>query len=166
MKRHAALVPLSRQHHDGLALCVLIERGLRDDAGPSVAERLRRQALDAWRLELSGHFAVEEEVLFPRARKAVPEPEALDRLTREHAEIRREFATLKAAAPDDVATCLRSLRKRLVAHIRFEERVVFEAVQSAMGEQDLADLGLRIEEALPRLCLHLGSADVSARTQT
>ena len=56
-----------------------------------------------------------------------------------------------------------ALRERLVAHIRFEERVVFEALQDSMAEQDLADLGLEIDAALPRLCVRLGSAAADPR---
>ena len=164
MKRHAALVPLSRQHHDGLALCVFIGRDLRGGAGPAVLERLRNQALDAWRLELSGHFAVEEKVLFPQVRDLIPVPEAVDRLVREHDDIRTEIALLEEARGRELEARLRSLRERLVAHIRFEERVLFEAVQNSVGEEMLEDLGRRIDEMLPKVCVSLGSADMSSRS--
>ena len=163
MKRHAALVPLSRQHHDALALGVFIRRGLCAGAGPRAAERLRRQALDVWSLELSGHFEVEETVLFPAARQAVPEPETVDRLLREHDGIREAFSALEHAGPGELESSLRVLRERLVDHIRFEERVVFEALQESMAERDLAALGLEIDAALPRLCVRLGSAATAPR---
>ncbi len=160
MKRHAALVPLSRQHHDGLALCVFIQRDLREGAGPEVAERLRQQALDAWDLELQGHFAVEEDVLFPEVRDRIPQPDVVDRLVREHVEIREEMAALRNATESELVPCLRSLRERLVTHIRFEERVLFEAVQESVSEARLVDLGRRIDAMLPSVCVRLGSADV------
>ena len=163
MKRHPALVPLSRQHHDALAVGVFIQRGLRDGAGPRTAERLRRQALDVWNLELSGHFEVEETVLFPVAREAVSQPETVDRLLREHDGIREAFSALEHAGSGELESRLRVLRERLVAHIRFEERVVFEALQDSMAEQDLAELGLQIDAALPRLCVRLGSAAAAPR---
>ena len=164
MKRHDALVPLSRQHHDGLALCVFIERDLRGGADTEVAERLRKQALDAWELELSGHFAVEEDVLFPAVRAAIPCPETVDRLVQEHREIRAEISSLARASASELEARLRSLRERLVAHIRFEERVFFEAVQDSVSETALGDLGRRIDEMLPKVCVSLGSAGISPRS--
>ena len=158
MKRHSALVPLSRQHHDGLALGVFIERGLRPDKGSAAAERLREQALDLWELELRGHFEVEESVLFPTARDAIGDPELVDELLAEHEAVRGCFARLVRVEARSLPEELRDLRSRLVAHIRREEHVLFEAVQASLGEDDLVLLGRRIQDALPAACVRLGSA--------
>ena len=158
MKRHRALVPLSRQHHDGLALGVFIQRGLRPPADPAAGERLRRQALDLWELELRGHFEVEESTLFPAARDAIETPEVVDQLLREHDELRHDFAALERARPEQLTERLLAVRQRLVRHIRQEERVLFEAVQASMDEDELNDLGRQILEALPNVCLRMGSA--------
>ncbi len=158
MKRHAALVPLSRQHHDGLALGVFIERGLRDSASPANAARLREEAVKLWELELSGHFAVEESYVFPVARASIPEPGLVDQLLSEHEELRRQFASLAQGRPDQLARLLGDLRELLVRHIRTEERVLFEAIQEHASAEDLAILARQVEEALPTLCLSLGSA--------
>ncbi|MCY4188197.1 MAG: hemerythrin domain-containing protein, partial [Bryobacterales bacterium] len=84
MKRHAALVPLSRQHHDGLALGVMIDRALgAGGAAPARLERLRLQALELWDLEFRGHFEVEERIVFPAAR-AAGETALVDALIAEH----------------------------------------------------------------------------------
>lgn len=160
MKRHAALVPLSRQHHDGLALGVFIQRDLRGGASAEVLEGLRRKALDTWELELSGHFAVEENVLFPAVRGAIPQPAVVDRLLREHEEIRAEISLLRHSGPNGLEVCLRSLRECLVSHIRYEEGVLFEAIQDSLPEPELVDLGRRIDASLPKLCARLGSAEV------
>ena len=158
MKRHPALVPLSRQHHDGLALGVFIERGLRPPVDPAARERLRRQALDLWELELGGHFKVEERILFPAARDAIQTPEFVDQLLREHDQLRSDFAALERAGPEQLTERLLTVRQRLVRHIRQEERVLFEAVQASMDEDELDDLGRQILEALPTVCLTMGSA--------
>ena len=159
VKRHAALVPLSRQHHDALALGVFIERDLKTE-DPSALERLREQALDLWELELRGHFEVEESVLFPAVRRQIPDPGVVDQLVREHEEIAAALADLKEARADSLAQRLRSLREALVSHVRTEERVLFEAVQSSVSEGDLAAIGKGIEETLPAVCARLGSAQV------
>ncbi len=159
MKRHPALIPLSRQHHDALALGVFIERGLREPDAV-VLERLREQALDLWELELRGHFEVEESVLFPAVRENLGDPEVVDRLVREHREIGAAIAALRTAATDTLGAGLRSLREILVGHVRTEERVLFEAVQASVGEAALTAIGRRIEETLPAVCVNLGSAKV------
>ena len=160
MKRHPALVSLSRQHHDGLALGVFIERGLRDGADPATAESLRGQVLEAWELELRGHFEVEEKVLFPAVREAIPAPETIDILIAEHDEIRTAIESLETARGEALAQELLGLRQRLVRHIRTEERVLFEAVQECLGEEEMVSLGERIDKELPAVCVRLGSAAV------
>jgi len=42
MLRDPALIPLSQQHHNGLALCVLTERALESDQSAATIERLAR----------------------------------------------------------------------------------------------------------------------------
>ena len=160
MKRHPALVSLSRQHHDGLALGVFIERGLRDGADPATAERLRGQVLDAWKLELRGHFEVEERILFPAVREAIDTPEIIDILIGEHNEIRAAIESLSTVQGEVLARELLALRQRLVRHIRTEERVLFEAVQASLSEEALVSLGERIDKELPAVCVRLGSAAV------
>lgn len=160
MKRHPALVPLSRQHHDGLALGVMIERGLPDGAGPASTaelERLREQALDLWQLEFRGHFDVEEQIVFPAARQA-GQPGLVDTLIAEHEAIRLQFDALERAPASEAGPLLDELRTALVRHIRTEERVLFQAMQEAMDEPQLEDLGRAVSDALPTLCLSLGSA--------
>ena len=160
MKRHPALVPLSRQHHDGLALGVFIERGLRDGADPATAESLRGQVLDAWELELRGHFEVEERVVFPAVREAIPVPDTIDTLISEHDEIRAAIKSLETTRGDALVQELLALRQQLVRHIRTEERVLFEAVQASLSEEELVSLGERIDKELPAVCVRLGSAAV------
>lgn len=160
MKRHPALVPLSRQHHDGLALGVMIERGLRAGAGPhgtAQLERLRATALDLWQLALRGHFEVEERIVFPAARQA-GQPELVDALIAEHEAIRLQFEALERAPASELGPLLGQLRTAMVRHIRTEERVLFQAMQAAMDQPQLEALGRAVSDALPTLCLSLGSA--------
>ncbi len=152
MKRHAALVPLSRQHHDGLALGVFIERGLRGDAEAGAARRLRQQALDAFEVEFRGHFDVEERILFPAVRAALADPALIDQLLAEHEELRAAFASLEQAGDEDSTDALLDLRERLVRHIRTEEQVLFQAIQESLAEKELSALGKRIEEMLATVC--------------
>src|SRR5271165_2403552 len=65
MLRDPSLIPLSHQHHNGLALCVLTRRSLARDSTPENIARLARRIVDRYELELMNHFEIEEQVLFP-----------------------------------------------------------------------------------------------------
>ena len=65
MLRDPSLIPLSHQHHNGLALCVLTRRSLAADSSPENLAKLAQRVIDRYELELINHFAIEEEVLFP-----------------------------------------------------------------------------------------------------
>ena len=65
MLRDPSLIPLSHQHHNGLALCVLTRRALAADPSPANIDRLARRVIDRYELELVNHFEIEEQVLFP-----------------------------------------------------------------------------------------------------
>src|ERR1039458_1819678 len=65
MLRDPCLIPLSHQHHNALALCVITRRSLAADSSPGNVAKLARRATDRYELELVNHFEVEEQVLFP-----------------------------------------------------------------------------------------------------
>jgi ribosomal protein S17E len=65
MLRDPSLIPLSQQHHNGLALCVMTRRSLAEDSSTANVARLARRAIDRYELELVNHFEMEEQVLFP-----------------------------------------------------------------------------------------------------
>lgn len=144
MLRDKSLVPLSRQHQHALALCVRIDRAsLVDDAD-----------LAAWQAEIAQHFqseirihfAAEEQVLFPAARR-FPELLALVKeLLTDHAELRDSFAKAESAemSPAEVP----AFGQRMSAHIRKEERQLFESMQELMSPEELALLGQKLGEAL------------------
>src|SRR5580658_7314997 len=65
MLRDPSLIPLSHQHHNGLAMCVLTRRSLSEDSSEANVARLARKVIDRYELELVNHFEIEEQVLFP-----------------------------------------------------------------------------------------------------
>jgi hemerythrin-like domain-containing protein len=144
MLRDKNLVPLSRQHQHALALCVRIDR----------AAPIPESGLAAWQAEIAQHFrseirihfAAEEQFVFPPAR-TFPELNSLvEELLREHAWLRERFA--RAEAQDMSAAELVEFAQTLSAHIRKEERQLFERLQELMNVEALADLGRKLEEAL------------------
>ena len=144
MLRNKSLVPLSRQHQHALALCVRIDR----------ASPIEAAHLDAWQDEITQHFqqeirihfAAEEDLLFPGARKFAELIPLVEELMVEHATLRKEFAQAEVHALS--ATNLRAFAKRLSSHIRKEERQLFERMQELLQPEELGALGAGLEIAL------------------
>ncbi|MBK7024010.1 MAG: hemerythrin domain-containing protein [Sulfuritalea sp.] len=127
MKRHPQLQDLSREHHGALKLARAARQAAESgemDAMTAFAQRVVR----LFATELDPHFRVEEQgILVALARAG--ENELVERTLSEHAELRR--LTMLLSHPD-AATLLR-FADLLTAHVRFEERELFEAAQHQMA---------------------------------
>lgn len=139
IKRHPALVPLSRQHHKGLILAQLLKIGVPDYKGlPSHLPGKVAYAKAELEQRLSRHFDWEAGVLIPATR---PYSTALDNMAEqvlgEHLQI-----TERIRALDDTATAkdLDQIGQLLEQHIRFEERVWFAAIQETLPDTVLERL--------------------------
>ena len=144
MLRDSSLVQLSRQHQHALALCVRIERALRE----GVVD------LDVWQPEIRQHFAdevqfhfaAEEKVLFPVARH-FPELAALvEELSGDHQQLRDYFGRADQGTMHQGE--LETFAKLLSGHIRKEERQLFETVQKRLSPEALKSLGDELARAL------------------
>jgi len=146
MLRDRNLIPLSHQHQHALALCVQIDRAVQ--AGASDLDALQAQARTMFNLEIRWHFAAEEEVLFPEA-AAFPELQPLVKeLLSQHATLREYFA--RAEHRELNSDSLREFAQFLSAHIRKEERQLFEACQKLFSPEKLAAVGNALDDALHR----------------
>jgi hemerythrin-like domain-containing protein len=144
VKRHASLIPLSRDHHQALHRALKLKRA--DEA--SAADALR-DVVEFFDGHGALHFRVEEEVLFPlyvRDGGADPTDEAIVRPLTDHVWIRARIAALREASAPTV-TELHELGERLDDHIRYEERVLFPAIQEALTAEQLAELGRAVAAA-------------------
>lgn len=150
MKRHASLIPLSHQHHNGLALGVLVERTLKVGATPESIQRLAAKCVDRFELELVNHFELEETLLFPAIVRELGTVPLVDRLIAEHREMERLAAALQAS-PDE-ATLLEFVTL-LRTHIRSEENELFEDVQGRLTPDTMSLLGAELDARAVRICL-------------
>lgn len=137
MQRDANLVPLSRQHFRALVLCMRIHRRRAE------REVLQREMLALYADDARSHFQAEERFLFPAARR-LPEAAPLVReLRAEHTRLRHVF-TAARRRPLQSAELTR-FADLLEAHIRKEERRLFEQCQKQMSEKELSALGARMQ---------------------
>ncbi len=144
MLRDKSLIPLSHQHQHALALCVRIER----------ASPIAEGDLPAWQAEIAQifqgeiviHFAAEEQVLFPAARKSKELVPLVEELLVDHADLRGRFSL--AIAQKISSSEVSALAQHLSTHIRKEERQLFERMQELLRHEELVLLGRRLEDAL------------------
>jgi hemerythrin-like domain-containing protein len=144
MLRDKSLIPLSHQHQKALALCVRVDR-----AQPIVDEDLPAWLAEIEHLfeqEIKIHFAAEEDVIFPAARKFAELVPLVDELVMEHAALRDLFCEVEARRMS--AKSLPAFAQQLSAHIRREERQLFERMQELMNAEELSILGIQLEAAL------------------
>lgn len=146
MLRDPSLVPLSQQHHNGLALCVMTRRALAGDPSPENVARQARRAIDRYELELANHFEIEEQVLFPEC-GSLP---VIAELVKEH---RAMEAMIDQLRREPSAELLEQFCALLTQHIRREERELFEQAQAALPRDVLDRLGVEIDRRAVRICL-------------
>ena len=143
LKRAPALVPLSQDHHHSLVQSLRLREAAAGES--SRAPAVARALLEHWRSAMQGHFADEEEVLFPRAEAL--DPESVARLWAEHAELASLVERLERALElgADARQLMNEIGWLVHDHVRFEERVLFEEVQTRLAPPELADLGRALE---------------------
>jgi hemerythrin-like domain-containing protein len=144
MLRDASLIPLSHQHQHALSLCVRLDRAL--ETGSVDRAVWQAEVHQHYANEVQFHFAAEEKVLFPAARR-FPELAALaDELSREHERLREYFGCAERGAMS--SGDLKSFAALLSGHIRKEERQLFEALQQRLRPEELKSLGDELASAL------------------
>lgn len=151
MLRHKSLHPLSHQHHNGLALGVLVRRALEADCSPASVERQTRRVLDRFDLELVNHFELEEQRLFPAIEAELGPHELVRSLIAEHRELENLAARLRSEPRDQAA--LLAFVELLRRHIRTEENELFEEIQGRLAPGTLDHLGAEFEARAVRICL-------------
>lgn len=144
MLRDKSLIPLSRQHQHVLALCVRIDRA--SPIGEANLRSWQDEVAQQFEAEIKFHFAAEEHVLFPAARRFKELTELVDELQAEHVLLRKSFSEAEAGRLS--AWDLSAFAERLSRHIRKEERQLFERMQELVKPEELAALGNRLEDAL------------------
>ena len=136
IKRHPAMVSFSKDHHFGLLLVWKIRQGLKKSIE---AGRIGKYVLFFFSEDLLKHFWDEEKLLFSRLRA-----DDLLRIQAEedHAVIYHLIKDIRNQTED--TGLLTQLADRLEKHIRFEERELFNHLQSVIGADELALIEKRI----------------------
>ncbi len=126
IKRHPSLKPISRQHHFGLLFSWKIKKGLSKGISK---DRLVAYRNWFYKTEILPHFEIEEKYLFTVLDDDNPLVECA---LKEHQQLRELFQ-----AKNDVLESLKLLEKELTAHIRFEERILFNEIEKEAQPEEL-----------------------------
>ncbi|WP_336514136.1 hemerythrin domain-containing protein [Pollutibacter soli] len=126
LKRHQALVEFSRDHHYGLLLVWKIKQGLANAIDP---ERIANYAVFFFDHDLKKHFSEEESDLFP----LLPVDNLL-RLQAENDHTRLTYLIENIRQNKSNRILLAAFADALKLHIRFEERELFEAIQTVLPD--------------------------------
>jgi len=130
MKRHPQLLLLSREHHGALKLARYARLAAESGSNAEIA-RLAQRVIELFASELDPHFQVEERDLLPLL-AAAGEQSLVERTLAEHVVLRELAGQLRA--PD--AATLARFAELLLAHVRFEERELFESAQHYLPHAD------------------------------
>lgn len=131
-KRYDALIKFSREHHYGLLLVWKIRRGIKNNIE---AERISDYTLFFFEHDLQTHFKEEEGTLFT---KLDSENSMLKRALQEHQTIYALIDVIHADKQNFHS--LNEFADALEKHIRFEERELFNYLQSNLSEAELIEL--------------------------
>ena len=142
MKRHDALAQLSRDHHQALFQAMRLMRATENDAA-EVLENF----LDFWTDKGQLHFRAEEEVLLPAySAHGDASAEPVVRVLVDHVEIRRAAHELGETRGPARLEPLHSLGRRLEAHVRHEERVLFPLIEATLPDEELSRVARGVDE--------------------
>ena len=129
MKRHEALVQLSRDHHFGLLLCWKLKEGLKKEVS---VVRMSKYIGLFYLQNLKPHFAEEEETIFkvlgedhPLIKEAISQHRTFEKMIGE---------VFKTPAQ------IEEFRALLELHIRTEERQIFPEIEKQATEEQLENL--------------------------
>ncbi|MCQ4034384.1 hemerythrin domain-containing protein [Kaistella montana] len=129
MKRHEALVQLSRDHHFGLLLCWKLKEGLKKDIS---VERMSKYIVLFYEQNLKPHFAEEEETIFLILGNSHP---LIEEAISQHRELEKMISD-GFETPEQIQI----FRDLLELHIRTEERQIFPEIEKTATEEELQNL--------------------------
>ena len=150
MSRDDRLLRLSHDHHHALVLALRIQREL-PHADERAATALINDAVRFWSTGLQPHIEAENEALLSRIASRGDEGLALaGRLQREHRELDEAITVVRnGRGHTDRHAALTRFGSLLGAHIRWEERDLFDWLQSHLDDAELHEASDTFAARLP-----------------
>lgn len=133
MKRHEALAPLSREHHESLILAQLLKINAPVyDGMPVLLNEKIEYALAVYNDHIKDHFKKEEAILDKLSGLNKELDWLIAEIKEEHKKVTGYFNSMDAVIPD--IELMNSTGVALELHIRKEERLLFPLIQRICNE--------------------------------
>jgi iron-sulfur cluster repair protein YtfE (RIC family) len=138
MKRHDSLIPLSRFHRSCLFLALIAKPNAPTVKGypTELAEKID-YAIAFYQKQLIPHFDLEAKLWRQVATKSTVLSDLVQCMKEERQALIESFETLRTLPSEGN---LNKMGQMLEAHIRKEERVLFQQIQQDLTEEELNDL--------------------------
>jgi len=148
-RRHESLIPLSREHHYGLLVCLRIHRGIENHQADAIWLNERTEkVIRFFESDLEMHFKAEEEIVFPAMSGMEDSRATIDQLIDEHRTLEGLVQRMRKARDLQLAPLLREFADLLEAHIRREERVLFPRYEEGVSSKLATQVGIRVLEVI------------------
>ncbi len=138
MKRNENIVKLSRDHHASLLFCWKIRQGLKHHID---LDRMINYVKYFWTQHFGPHFGEEEAFLF-----APLKDEKVQKAIDDHKKIRGFIEVLNVSHLQDRGENLLKLADMVDEHVRYEERILFPHLESALSDEQLTQIGTQISD--------------------
>jgi iron-sulfur cluster repair protein YtfE (RIC family) len=149
-RRHESLIPLSREHHYGLLVCLRIHRGIeKHKADLDWLSQRAEKVIRFFESDLKTHFAVEETIVFPAMSEIEETSTVIEKLIEEHRAITSLIQRLQQVRGLlQLSRLLREFANLLEAHIRREERVLFPCYERNIPPQQAGQVKIQVLEVI------------------
>lgn len=157
-RRHPGLIPLSHEHRDALGLAFRLHNP--SPPGPvtamtpaSTAQSRAAETVAFFEASLRRHFRVEEDLVFPFLELHLPAESAgralLRELVKDHGRL-TELRDAVATATDEtaLAAALTAFADLLEAHVRREERQLFDDFPGGAARDQVDEITAAIRDAM------------------
>jgi len=148
-KRHPSLIPLSHDHHHGLALALRCRKHALGQLNPGDRQSLEGCATEVYRFlesALLPHFDAEEKILFPALSEHAQCRPLATQLENEHDKFRAHLS--RDSRPVELRKFLFDFGDLLERHIRLEERELFPMFEELMPPDEAERVGAEIKKLL------------------
>ena len=136
IKRNENIVKLSRDHHASLLFCWKLRQGVKHHID---VDRMIKYIKYFWSQHFAPHFGEEEQFLFA----ALKDDKVLKAMD-DHKKIKESIDALHDVRLHGADKKLLLLADLVDEHVRYEERILFPHLESALSDEELMQIGAQI----------------------
>ncbi|WP_111706316.1 hemerythrin domain-containing protein [Lutibacter citreus] len=126
IKRHHSLQEYSKDHYQALSLCLKIQKGFSKGVA---TERIKKYVDWFYNTHILEHFQLEEKYVFPILGS---NHELIIKALDQHKLLLNLFTDTY-----NIENSLKEIQVQLKSHVRFEERILFNEIQSKANKEEL-----------------------------